>query len=105
MPIIHTSHRAARRLSLSIFLACGAGALPSAAHVAAAQDATKPEAPKEAELPHPFFTHMGLPEGVGNFNLRLLGLVTRIDGKNDGDFAFHLETGLTPSIEIGRAHV
>jgi len=100
VPIINISHRAARRLSLSIVLACGAGAFSSAAPVAAAQDAMKPGATKEAEVPHPFFTHMGLPEGVGNFNLRLLGLATRIDGKSDGDFAFHLETGLTPSIGL-----
>ena len=100
MPITNTSRRAARRLRLSLFLACGAGALFGAAPIAAAQDAMKPEAPKEAELPHPFFTHMGLPEGVGNFNLRLLGLATRIDGKSDGDFAFHLETGLTQSIGL-----
>ena len=100
MPITNTSRRAARRLSLSIFLACVAGVVTGAANAAAAQNAAKPEAPKEAELPHPFFTHMGLPEGVGNFNLRLLGLATRIDGKSDGDFAFHLETGLTPSIGL-----
>lgn len=55
---------------------------------------------EEAELPHPFFTHMGLPEGVGNFNLRLLGLAPRNDGKTDADFAFHLETGLTPNIGL-----
>ena len=100
MPITATSHRAVRRVCLSLVLAFGAGALPGAAHIAAAQNAMKPEASKEAELPHPFFTHMGLPEGVGNFNLRLLGLATRIDGKSDGDFAFHLETGLTPSIGL-----
>ena len=100
MPITNTPHRVARRLGLSIFLACGAGALSGAAHVVAAQVTMKPEAPREAELPHPFFTHMGLPEGVGNFNLRLLGLATRIDGKREGDFAFHLETGLTPSIGL-----
>jgi hypothetical protein len=87
-------------LSFSALLAFGAGALCSTAQLAGAQGAAKPEAPKEAELPHPFFTHMGLPEGVGNFNLRLLGLATRIDGKSDGDFAFHLETGLTPSIGL-----
>lgn len=55
---------------------------------------------QEAELPHPFFTHMGLPEGVGNFNLRVLGLATRADAKTGGDFAFHLETGLTRTIGL-----
>ena len=43
---------------------------------------------------------MGLPEGVGAFNLRVLGLATRADGQSTGDFAFHLETGLTPSIGL-----
>jgi hypothetical protein len=67
-----------------------------------AQVAEEPAAAKEeeAELPHPFFTHMGLPEGVGNFNLRLLGLATRADGRTEGDFAFHLETGLTRLIGL-----
>lgn len=63
--------------------------------------AAQPTSPMTgAELPHPFFTHMGLPEGVGNFNLRLLGLATQADGKSDGDFAFHLETGLTQNIGL-----
>lgn len=100
MKIITTLRHAAPRLGLSVCFACGAGALSGVAPVAVAQGAVKPEAPKEAEVPHPFFTHMGLPEGVGKFNLRLLGLATRIDGKSDGDFAFHLETGLTPSIGL-----
>ena len=100
MPITNTSRRTARGLSLSILLAGAGIAFSCTTRVAAAQDARKTEAPKEAELPHPFFTHMGLPEGVGNFNLRLLGLATRIDGKSDGDFAFHLETGLTPTIGL-----
>ena len=42
-----------------------------------------PEAGKEEELPHAFFTHMGLPEGVGVFNLRVLGIATRDAGKTD----------------------
>jgi hypothetical protein len=75
--------------------------LLGAAWPAAAQSTEMPAAAKEeGELPHPFFTHMGLPEGVGNFNLRTLGLATRVEGKTEGDFAFHLETGLTPSIGL-----
>lgn len=50
---------------------------------------------EEEEVAHPFFTHMGVPEGVGVFNLRLAGLATRADGRTKGDFAFHFETGLT----------
>lgn len=50
---------------------------------------------EEDEIVHPFFTHMGVPEGVGVYNLRLLGIVNRVDGATKGDFGFHLETGLT----------
>jgi hypothetical protein len=79
----------------------GAAALIGVSQPVAAQTAGAPVAAKEeAELPHPFFTHMGLPEGVGNFNLRVLGVATRADGRNEGDFAFHLETGLTPTIGL-----
>ena len=55
---------------------------------------------EEEEVAHPFFTHMGVPEGVGVYNLRLAGLVTRADGRTKGDFAFHFETGLTKYIGI-----
>ena len=65
-----------------------------------AQMSAAPDAAEEPELPHAFFTHMGLPEGVGKFNLRVLALATRIDGETDGDFAFHLETGLTRYIGL-----
>jgi hypothetical protein len=50
------------------------------------------------EVAHPFFTHMGMPEGVGVYNIRLGGLVTSVEGKRDVDFAFHFETGLTKFI-------
>lgn len=86
----------------SLLLALGAAALLGAARPATAQSPATPSAAQEEEpeLPHPFFTHMGLPEGVGNFNLRTLGLATRAEGKTDGDFAFHLETGLTRLIGL-----
>lgn len=67
---------------------------------AAAQMVEAPGAAAVEEIPHPFFTHMGLPEGVGNFNLRLLALAPRAGGKTDGDFAFHLETGLTDNVGV-----
>ena len=54
----------------------------------------------EEEVAHPFFTHMGVPEAVGVFNLRLAGLATRADGRTKGDFAFHFETGLTKYIGL-----
>lgn len=57
-------------------------------------------AAEEAELPHPFFTHMGLPEGVGVWNLRIGALAARQGGRAEGDFAFHLETGLTRTIGL-----
>lgn len=78
-----------------------AGLLLGLASPAAAQmSGTSAAAPEKAELPHAFFTHMGLPEGVGVFNLRTLGLATRADGQTRPDFAFHLETGLTRSIGL-----
>lgn len=101
---MHRSHcsRAAHRSVAAALSSLAMAALlfgvtrPAAAQVVGAPMA----AAAEAELPHPFFTHMGLPEGVGVFNLRTLGLTTRADGVTDGDFAFHLETGLTPRIGL-----
>jgi len=52
------------------------------------------------EMAHPFFTHEGLPDAVGSYSLRTSGLATRIDGETKGDFAFHLETGLTDTIGL-----
>ena len=54
----------------------------------------------QQEVAHPFFSHMGMPEGVGVHSLRLGALVTRTEGNNDGDFAFHFETGLTKFIGV-----
>lgn len=54
----------------------------------------------EVEIAHPFFTHMGMPERVGVFSLRLAGLANRVDGKSKGDFGFHFETGLTKYIGV-----
>lgn len=56
--------------------------------------------PKEEEIAHPFFTHEGLPDAVGSYSLRTSGLATRIDGETKGDFAFHVETGLTETIGL-----
>lgn len=55
---------------------------------------------EEQEVAHPFFTHMGVPEAVGVYSLRLGALVTRAEGKTDADFAFHFETGLTKFIGV-----
>lgn len=106
---MHHSHttraavRAAHRTVVWALLALGAIALPGLARPAAAQDAgmaARAEEEEEEEVPHPFFTHMGLPEGVGVYNLRVLGTATRADGSSDGDFAFHFETGLTSRIGL-----
>lgn len=56
--------------------------------------------PDEEEIAHPFFTHEGLPDAVGVYSGRISGLATRTDGKTDGDFAFHLETGLTKKLGL-----
>lgn len=89
---------------VSTFLVASAVALLGSTRPAVAQGTeamgASPEAGKEEELPHAFFTHMGLPEGVGVFNLRVLGIATRDAGKTDGDLGFHLETGLTKNIGL-----
>lgn len=57
-----------------------------------------------SELPHPFFTHMGMPEGVGVYSLRIGGLASRgVDasmGARRSDFFLHFETGLTERIGV-----
>ena len=55
---------------------------------------------EEKEIAHPFFTHEGLPDAVGTYSTRLSGLATRADGTTKGDFAFHLETGLTEKLGL-----
>ena len=54
----------------------------------------------DEEIAHPFFTHMGMPEAVGTYSLRLAALATRMDGKTKGDFAFHFETGLSKFVGL-----
>lgn len=54
----------------------------------------------EEEIAHPFFTHEGLPDAVGSYSTRLSGLATRADGATKGDFAFHVETGLTDKLGL-----
>lgn len=54
----------------------------------------------DEEIAHPFFTHMGMPEAVGTYSLRLAALATRMDGTTKGDFAFHFETGLSKFVGL-----
>lgn len=65
---------------------------------------TAPPMASAPELPHPFFTHMGMPEGVGVFSLRVGGLVNQgadpAMGGRSSDFFFHFETGLTERIGL-----
>lgn len=69
---------------------------------ASAQASMPPAAADDGamEIPHPFFTHEGLPEDFGTYSLRVAGLATRADGKTEGDFAFHLEMSLTKRIGL-----
>ena len=54
----------------------------------------------DEEIAHPFITHMGMPEAVGTYSLRLAALATRMDGKTEGDFSFHFETGLSKFVGL-----
>jgi hypothetical protein len=98
--MMHNARRARRMIAfgLSALVLVALCGLPGLAEAQVAGGA--PAEKEEAELPHAFFTHMGLPEGVGVFNLRTLGLATRADGETAADFAFHLETGLTRLIGL-----
>ena len=69
------------------------------------QDPMKSMAPDQAnmsdgkgkmdmDIVHPFFTHMGMPDAVGKYALRLSAVSTRNEGKTRGDMGFHLETGI-----------
>ena len=101
---MHTSNidvRVARLLPVaSVLLALVL--MLGAARSGAAQSSGMPSAgaEEEEEVPHPFFTHMGLPEGVGVYSLRILGIAPRVDGQNKGDFAFHFETGITQRLGL-----
>ena len=55
---------------------------------------------EKSEIPHPFFTHMGMPEGKGMYSLRSTALATTEAGKTTGDFAFHFETGITKDLGL-----
>ncbi len=65
---------------------------------------------EEPELAHPFFTHMGMPDPVGSYSLRVPLTLTKenatvadgikVDGKTKADFGFHFETGLTKTIGL-----
>lgn len=49
----------------------------------------------EMNFVHPFFTHMGMPDPIGHYALRLSAVSAREEGHTHGDVGFHLETGLS----------
>ena len=55
---------------------------------------------EEMDMVHPFFTHMGLPDPVGHYALRLSGVAAREEEHTLGDFGFHLEAGLLDRVGI-----
>lgn len=99
MTIRHTRALAAAVLTLATVATVGAaqGAGSTTGPVVAQ---AKTMSMQDDEVAHPFFTHMGVPEAVGVFNLRLAGLATRVGRRTDGDVAFHFETGLTRSLGL-----
>ena len=52
------------------------------------------------DVAHPFYTHMGMPDAVGSYALRLSGVATNNGGSTKGDLGFHLETGLSQTIGL-----
>jgi hypothetical protein len=99
---LHAAGRVAHRpIASRLPVVLSAVALLGLPRPAAARDAgAAAAAPKEGELPHSFFTPMGLAEGVGNLNLWSLGVAMRTDNLTRGDFPFHWETGLTGTIGL-----
>jgi hypothetical protein len=106
MMIKHDMRRPRRQLA--VIASAGFIALVVLSSSAHSQDQPSPAAKmkmdnmddNEQEVAHPFFSHMGMPEAVGVYSLRLGALVTRSEDKTDADFAFHFETGLTKFIGV-----
>ena len=77
---------------------------PSDTMSAMRSGAVQPAMASAPELPHPFFTHMGMPEGVGVYSFRVGGLANqRVDpvmGTRRSDFYFHFEAGLAERIGV-----
>lgn len=101
-----------RIVATSCFIASGVGGFstyaqqpsPNLSPSAGAQERSQSDqmgmTDEEEEVAHPFFTHLGVPEAEGLFDLRLAALATRADGRTKGDLAFHFETGLTKYIGL-----
>lgn len=93
-------HRRRDPVTATLVALALAGPLGLPRFVAAQGSPPAPAKEEEMEMPHPFFTHEGLPEGVGMYSLRSAALATRTNGETEGDFAFHLETGITERIGL-----
>lgn len=108
-PFRHAVMPVALAFSVGVSLACPAALAaqqPAPADTMRAMGAAGGPPPMAAtpELPHPFFTHMGMPEGVGVYSLRVGGLSNQgLDpamGGRSADMFFHFETGLTDRIGV-----
>jgi hypothetical protein len=51
-------------------------------------------------LVHPFLTHMGMPDNVGELSTRLMSVEQRNDGSTSGTYGFHLETGVVDKLGL-----
>lgn len=58
------------------------------------------EVKNEMEIPHPFFTHEGMPEEQGMTSIRASALATTDQGNTTGDFAFHIESSLSKNVGL-----
>ena len=54
----------------------------------------------EDMLPMPFFTHMGIPMAVGEYNLRVAALPTISDGKEHTELDVQFMTGLSKTVGL-----
>lgn len=55
---------------------------------------------EEMEIPHPFFTHEGMPEEDGMTSIRASALATTDQGNTTGDFAFYIESSLYKNLGL-----
>lgn len=49
---------------------------------------------------HPFLTHMGMPEGVGEVSTRITSVEQRINGESSGTYGYHIEAGIIDRLGI-----
>lgn len=49
---------------------------------------------------HPFLSHMGMPEGVGEISTRVMSVEDRNAGVAEGTYGFHIESGIFDRLGI-----